>query len=180
MPGVSTLSLYDPHHLHVRIAVPESHGALFSNAGHSDIHIDLRGAVALHPSAVRVLPAVDPRSRTVPVELDLSLSRVAAGIAPGMYARVRYESPGQSSVIGDQVHGSARYWVAASAVVRRADLTGVYVLNESDRPLLRYVRLGRQRGDLIEVLSGVQVGNRVLNDPDSAFTDPRTSTAKRP
>ncbi|MBR9910016.1 MAG: efflux RND transporter periplasmic adaptor subunit [Gammaproteobacteria bacterium] len=178
MPGVSLLTLYDPTRLYVRIEIPESHASLFSTGSYSNISIDLNGTATSRPSSVRVLPDVDPRSRTVPVELDLGFSGLEADITPGMYARVRYHSAAGFGAEVGQVHGVTRIWVSASAVIRRADLTAVYVLDDSGQPRLRYVRLGRQRDDLVEVLSGVRVGERVLNDPDTAFIRPQTSAAE--
>lgn len=51
--------------------------------------------------------------------------------------------------------------VPETAVVRQGDLTGVRVLESGD-PTLRWVRLGEARGDLVEVLSGLQGGERVV------------------
>ncbi|KWT97029.1 efflux transporter, RND family, MFP subunit [Variovorax sp. WDL1] len=58
--------------------------------------------------------------------------------------------------------------VPLSAIVRRAELTGLYVLNPEGRPLLRQVRLGRVDGDKVEVLSGLMPGERVATDPQAA------------
>ncbi len=50
----------------------------------------------------------------------------------------------------------------------RAELTGVYVLGDDGRALLRQVRLGRAQGDTVEVLAGVSAGERVVLDPQAA------------
>jgi RND family efflux transporter MFP subunit len=50
--------------------------------------------------------------------------------------------------------------VPAAAVVRRGQLTGVRVV-VGDRTVLRWVRLGRTVGDRIEVLSGLEPGERI-------------------
>ena len=59
--------------------------------------------------------------------------------------------------------------VPRGAIVRRAEMTGVYVLGEGGKPLLRQVRLGRAEGDRVEVLSGVAPGEQVVVDPQSAL-----------
>ena len=69
--------------------------------------------------------------------------------------------PGGTSV-------SPRFSVPARAVVRRAELTGVYVIAADGTPLLRQVRLGRASGDQVEVLAGVSAGERVALDPQAA------------
>jgi multidrug efflux pump subunit AcrA (membrane-fusion protein) len=62
----------------------------------------------------------------------------------------------------------ARLYVPARAVVRRAELTAVYVLGADGRAVLRQVRLGRSEGDRVEVLAGVSAGERVVLDPQAA------------
>ena len=52
--------------------------------------------------------------------------------------------------------------------MRRAELSGVYVLGADGRALLRQVRLGRLQDDTVEVLTGVSAGERVVLDPGSA------------
>ena len=60
----------------------------------------------------------------------------------------------------------------AKAVVRRAEMTGVYVLDANGHPILRQVRLGRGVDDAVEVLSGVSAGERVVLDPQAAAREP--------
>ena len=117
----------------------------------------LAGALAVaRECGWQVLPAMDPATHTVQVRLDLPPGTRAA---PGMFGRVWL--PGRS---GD----TPRLSVPTRAVVRRAELTGVYVLGDDGRPLLRQVRLGPVSGDQVEVLSGLRAGERVALDPQAA------------
>lgn len=59
--------------------------------------------------------------------------------------------------------------VPLKAVVRRAEMTGVYVQGEGGKPQLRQVRLGRFDGERVEVLSGVAPGEQIVVDPQSAL-----------
>jgi multidrug efflux pump subunit AcrA (membrane-fusion protein) len=58
--------------------------------------------------------------------------------------------------------------VPVTALVRRAEMTGLYVLDAEGRPLLRQVRLGRTEGANVEILSGLDLGERVATDPAAA------------
>ena len=51
--------------------------------------------------------------------------------------------------------------IPTAAVIRRGQLTGVNVI-AGDRAVLRWVRLGRTVGDQVEVLSGLEAGERIL------------------
>jgi len=50
--------------------------------------------------------------------------------------------------------------IPAAAVVRRGQLTGVQIV-QGDLVLLRWIRLGRSLGDRVEVLSGLEAGERI-------------------
>ena len=63
---------------------------------------------------------------------------------------------------------AARFYVPAKAVVRRAEMTGLYVIDPNGRPVLRQVRLGRTVDDTVEILAGVTAGERVAIDPQAA------------
>ncbi|HET9645042.1 MAG TPA: efflux RND transporter periplasmic adaptor subunit [Burkholderiaceae bacterium] len=157
MPGRPLLTLYDPGALRVSTPVPQTVAAR-AQAG-AGAQAEVPGAVPgrINPVKVQWLPTVDPSTHTLELRLDLPPG--LRGVAPGMFARAWL--PGAS---GDD----GRIFVPTSAIVRRAELAGVYVVGADGRPLLRQVRLGRARGDTVEVLSGVAVGDRVALDPQAA------------
>ena len=159
MPGRPLLTLYDPAALRVTAAVPQS--AAVGLAADAAIKVQLPGLPAgrewISPSRVTVLPTLDPATHTVQLRLDLPPQ--TAGATPGLFARAWLPSPGAINV---------RLNVPVSAVVRRAEMTGLYVLGTDGRPLLRQVRLGPTLGDRVEILSGVSVGERIALDPQAA------------
>ena len=68
---------------------------------------------------------------------------------PGQQTRVRF------------VGGTAqRMVVPQAAVLRRGELTGVYVASDKGF-VLKAVRLGAQHGDTVEVLAGLKAGDAV-------------------
>ena len=54
---------------------------------------------------------------------------------------------------------------AMAAVVERGQLQGVYVLDQNKVANLRYVTLGKPSGTDIEVLAGLQDGERLIAKP---------------
>lgn len=159
MPGRPLLTLYDPTALRVTVAVPQSvAGAMSANAAVRiqlpDLGTDREWYV---PSRVQLLPTSDAGTHTVQLRLDLPPS--AAGVKPGLFARAWLPTSAEAAT---------RLEVPARAVVRRAEMTGLYVVAPDGRPVLRQVRLGRMAGDNIEILSGVSVGERVALDPQAA------------
>ena len=55
--------------------------------------------------------------------------------------------------------------IPRSAVVERGQLQGIYVLDQDQLASLRYVTLGKPSGAAIEVLSGLQNGERLVVKP---------------
>jgi len=84
------------------------------------------------------------------------------GIYPGVYARAHF-------VVGT----AARLLVPRAAVVRRSEVTAVYVVGTDGRPRLRQVRLGTAGDEAsVEVLSGLKPGERVAVEPIKAGMTP--------
>lgn len=164
MPGKPLFTLYDPSALRVTASVPQS--ALSGSYAERQVKVELPGLPAeqqwlTRPSA-QVLPTIDVSTHSAQVRVDLPPG--IKGVAPGMFARVWLPAPA----------GSATHlYVPATAVVRRAEMTGLYVIDPSGRPLLRQVRLGGTQNGMIEVLTGVASGERVALDPQAAAKDKR-------
>ncbi|MBX3608727.1 MAG: efflux RND transporter periplasmic adaptor subunit [Hydrogenophaga sp.] len=157
MPGRALVTLHDPAALRVSAALPQTAATrLDANGGAARIDVPGLDAARITPTRWQVLPAVDPATHTVTVRFDLPAGTT---VAPGSFARVWL--PGAST-------DGARISVPLAAVVRRAELTAVYVIGSDARPLLRQVRLGPVSGDQVEILSGLRAGERVALDPQAA------------
>ena len=165
MPGRALVTLYDPGALRVTAAVPQSLLGAVQSAPTGAVRVELPGVSAARqwPAAARVqvLPTVDAATHTVQVRADLA--KGLDGVAPGMFARLWLPTESQSASAGSQ-----RVSVPLSAIVRRAEMTGLYVQGAGGKPLLRQVRLGRAEGDRVEVLTGVAPGEQVVLDPQAA------------
>jgi membrane fusion protein, multidrug efflux system len=159
MPGRPLLTLYDPSALRVTVAIPQS--VVLNPESDKEIKVQLPGLGAtrewITASGFQSLPTSDVSTHTAQLRLDLPPS--SAGIRPGMFARVWLP------VLAEK---STRIEVPTRAIVRRAEMTGLYIVGADGRPLLRLVRLGRIVGDNIEILSGVSTGERVAIDPHAA------------
>ena len=162
MPGRPLLTLYDPAALRITAAVPQTVASQLAGALP---RAELPGLPAARqwvvPARVQVLPTLDPATHTVQVRAELPAG--LDGVAPGMFARLWLPLTGAGHGVA-----TAPLSVSAAAIVRRAEMTGLYVLDPTGKPVLRQVRLGRTEGDQVEVLSGLMPGERVVSDPQAA------------
>jgi RND family efflux transporter MFP subunit len=157
-PGKPLLTLYAPLPLRAVVQVPVSRSGLI--AASDAIEVQLSSADGsrqwVRPVVVNHVPNADPVSQTVEWRLELS-PQAASGLMPGQQLRVRFAS-GQSQ----------RLLVPASAVLRRGELTAVYVANKSGF-VLKAVRLGSDHGAQgVEVLAGLLDTDNVALDPVKA------------
>ena len=161
MPGRPLLTLYDPAALRVTAAVPQSAAPRPDSTPLAELPGTLAGGspARITPLRWQLLPAVDPATHTMQLRLDLPPGTPAA---PGMFARAWLPAAGARAT------GAQRLSVPAASVVRRAELTAVYVIGADGKPLLRQVRLGPQSGDRVEVLAGLAEGERVALQPQAA------------
>lgn len=159
MPGRPLVTIYDPAVLRVTAAVPQTDFARVVPG--KPIKIQFPGLPGdrqwLAPTRITLLPTADPATHTTQMRLDLP--SVADRVTPGTFVRVWLPVQGAAT---------PRLYVPAKAIVRRAEMTGVYVIDSNGHPVLRQVRLGRGVDDTIEILSGVTAGDRVAIDPQAA------------
>lgn len=156
-PGMPLMSLYAPGALRIEVAVPQSRGdAIRRNPEATVLLADGR---RITPASVVVFPAADPLSHSVNVRVNLPTLDPAP--APGTTAKVVFAADAD----GPDGRGVS---IPSASVARRGELTAVYVVQDG-RLLLRQVRLGGQRGDQVDVISGLKPGDVVARDPVAAL-----------
>ncbi|NCP40156.1 MAG: efflux RND transporter periplasmic adaptor subunit [Rhodoferax sp.] len=158
MPGTPLLTLYAPTPLRAVVQVPVSRARTLAAGAQVEVQLPTPdGALAwVRPSSTRALPGADPVSQTIEWRLDLPAS-AAAAVTVGQQVRVRFAA-GQS----------LRLVIPTSAVLRRGELTAVYVARNKGFAL-KAVRLGAEHGAQgTEVLAGLMPGDQVAVDPIKA------------
>ena len=160
MPGRPLLALYDPAALRVSAQLTQSQARQL-RAGGGGVQVEIgdeaQARLAVDRDKVQVLPTADPLSHTVAVRVQLPADVQAV---PGMFARLWWQGGAQDA--------APRLWLPAKSVVRRAEMTGVYVQGQDGKPQLRQVRLGQPQGEMVEVLSGLRAGDQVALEPQIA------------
>ncbi len=94
-----------------------------------------------------VVPSVDPSTRTFLVKIAVSNE----GLRNGSYAKVSIAAGKRDRLL-----------VPGKAVVERGQLSGLYTVGSDSIITYRLVRKGRTYGDKVEILSGVNPGERII------------------
>ncbi len=95
----------------------------------------------------RISPAADPVSRTFLVKLDTA----AEGLKSGSFARALFPLEPRQVLA-----------VPAAALLRRAGIEGVFVVDAQGVARFRMVRSGEVRDGLVEIQAGLEPGERIV------------------
>ncbi|MBL8191297.1 MAG: HlyD family efflux transporter periplasmic adaptor subunit, partial [Acidobacteria bacterium] len=137
-------------------AVEESQIGKIHLKDRARVKIDAIGE-ELESTVAEILPAADPMSRSYTVKLDISSSQP---LRSGLYGTARFVR-GQRQAIT----------VPASAIAQRGQLTGVFVVDGANIARLRLIKTGKSFGDRVEVLSGLNEGERIAVDGIAKLND---------
>lgn len=151
VPGKPLVRVYDSNALRVELRVPEELTRSIRVGTRITVHVEAAGPDL--PAVVNeIVPAADPASRTFLVRAPLAPN---AGLRPGMFARASMAA-GSEQVLT----------VEREAVENVGQLETVRVLSEG-AVQVRQITTGRIFNDRVEVLSGLNPGDRVLlESPD--------------
>ena len=116
-----------------------------------DVSIDSIGA-KLKGKVTTVVHAVDPMSRTYLVKISIPAdTNEHKLLKTGLYARVLVPQGKKTALL-----------VPAKAVVEKGQLVGVYAVDERNVVTYRLIRTGKNFGGSVEVLSGLDDGQRII------------------
>lgn len=145
-PGHPVLTLENPARLQVQTSVAEDlyRGLRLGQT----VKVEIDGqAKAIAAKVARLSPAADPMTHTYSVKLDVA----APGLTSGAFARVLFPT-GKRSLLA----------LPRAAVLNRAGITGVFVVDAQGTAQYRMLRLGKESDGMVEVLSGLAAGERVV------------------
>jgi RND family efflux transporter MFP subunit len=110
-------------------------------------------------TVTRTAEAVDPTTRTLQVELNVPNPR--GELFAGSYASVRFnEKPAHNALA-----------ISDNAIIFRAEGTQVALVGPDNKVQLQNVKVGRDFGDIIEVLDGLKASDRVINNPSDSIAN---------
>ena len=139
--------------LRVDAVVPQGAVDAIRASRHASVVLD--DGRRVQAARVTVFPYADPGTHSFRVRVELPAG--GSGLYPGMTVKVAF-AVGQAT----------RLLVPVSALVRRGELSAVYVVGTDYSVGLRQLRLGHRIGDEVEVLAGLAAGDRVARDPEAA------------
>lgn len=163
-PGTPLIALESDGRYKVEWVQPEQYIGKVEIGQEVRVRVSAMGDIELTGSVNTIMPAADRRSRSFRIEAQLPGN---PKLRSGMFARVLVP------VAEEQV-----LLVPIGSVVHQGQLTGIYRVEEDRITRFRLVRLGRFFGQEVEVLSGLNPGDRyVLKPPPDLKNGDRVEAA---
>lgn len=153
-PGSPLMSGIDLDQMRVNINLPQSYADTVRQ--HQLAEVTLPGGNVVPAKELTIFPYADAKTHNFRVRVHLPERQ--AGLYPGMMVKVSLP-----------IQTGEALTVPASALITRSELRAVYVLDGQDVPRLRQVRTGYEKNGEIEILSGLQAGDKVALDPNEAL-----------
>lgn len=148
--GQPLLKMEDPQRLRLEATVAEGDLKSVSRGDKIPVIIDALGGHTLVGTVGQILPAGDPQTHTFTVKVDLPRT---AGLKTGMFGRFPLDKGSTRTIL-----------VPSTAVIERGELSKLYVVGADHIARLRWVKLGRRFENHVEILAGLNEGERVLTD----------------
>lgn len=158
-PGQALMSGFSTGQLRVRTEVPNRFAQLIKPDQGVDIVLDNQDVTRIQSIGITVFPFANTRSNSITVRAALPENTLS--VYPGMLTKVAFKTALDSRIL-----------IPQSAIFVRSELTGVYIL-EGEAISLRRLSIGNaypseQGIRMVEVLSGLKVGERLAVDPIEA------------
>lgn len=153
-PGKILLLLQSRHLLRMEAQIPERLVSRISVGEEYEIRINSLQKI-FKAKVAEIVPQADAAARSFLVKLDLESGE--GEVYPGMFARMLVPLEQEETI-----------FIPADAVHYMGQLQTVTVLEDGETSI-RHVRTGRKIQEHIEILSGLNVGEKVILERDGSF-----------
>ena len=145
--------------LRVYANLPQVYSANVKPGAKIDLTFAEHAGTIYQGTLVRTADAIDPVSRTLLVEIDVD--NHAGVLLPGSLAQVHFKTPSaQPALI-----------VPAAALIFRREGLRVGVVVNGDTARLVPVVIGEDDGASVQIISGLSIGDQVIQDPPDSLID---------
>jgi RND family efflux transporter MFP subunit len=159
MPGMPLLVVEETARYRLEVTVDAAAGVTLQRGAKARVTLDALPGRVLEGTVSELEAGADPATHTVAVKVNLPRD---AAFRSGLFGRAWFARGERQALLAPR-----------DSLVERGQLTGVYVVDGQGVARLRIVTLGHAMDDAVEVLSGLNEGDRVVAEPGSRELDGR-------
>ena len=150
-PGVPLLQIDRDGPLQLEATIDESAISAVHAGMSVPVNVDGAAIEGASGKVEEIVPAADPASHTFLIKIALAPSKQ---LRAGMYGTAEIQTGTHPAILAPR-----------SAIVTRGSLPCAYVLDSNGVAQLRTVTTGATQGNLVEVLSGISAGEKLIDNP---------------
>jgi RND family efflux transporter MFP subunit len=151
-PGSQLFHIAAVDKLRVYVAVPEAYSRAARSGSSADLTLNEFPGRTFHGTLVRTSNSIDPTSRTLLTEVDVN--NPTGELLPGSYVFVHLKLPSQVRA----------FTIPSNTLLFRSEGLQVAVVR-NDHAQLIPIKIGRDYGATVEVISGLRAGEQLIVDP---------------
>ena len=148
VPGAPLLIVEDAGRYRLEVPVEENQVSKVRTGMTVSVKVDSLSVAEMRGTVAEVRPSADPASRTYLVKINLPAH---TDLRSGMYGEAYFH-----------VGTIAGMWLPKGCVIREGQLEGVYVVDKDSVARLRLLKLGETTPEAVEVLAGLESGERYV------------------
>ena len=150
-PGLAILTVEDVSRYRLEASVNENDLRFVRLGDRVPVSIDALGDSELSGRVAQIIPAADAASRAFLVKIELPKNKE---LRSGLFGHAQFPRGEKAALLLPQ-----------NAVIERGQLHAAYVVDQSGVANVRYVTLGRRTAAGVEILAGIQSGDRFVAQP---------------
>jgi RND family efflux transporter MFP subunit len=160
-PGIPLIGMEQSDEFNVLSRVPESEISCIEIGDEVEVKVSAANNMLVKAKVIEVNSSALLTGSQYEVKIKLMPEAdQKQSLRSGMYANVMLKKGGEASIM-----------VPEKSIVYRGQLCGIYTISQSNTALLRWVRLGKQSEDGVEVISGLSEGERYIESYSGKIWD---------
>lgn len=154
--------------LRVYTSVPEIYSASMKHGEKIDLTFPQYPGKTFQGTLVRTAQAIDPSNRTLLVEIDVDNRK--GDLLPGSLAQVHFKTTSPTET----------FIVPASALIFRREGMRIGTVVNGNTARLVPITIGQDNGSTVEVISGLNSSDHVIQDPPDSLIDGEAVSVESP
>jgi RND family efflux transporter MFP subunit len=150
LPGQPLIKIEDNRNLRLEVTVKDLDILSIQPGKPVKVQIDAMPGVEISGIVSQVVQASDVRTHSFIVKIDIPANK---GLVTGMYGKAFFPVGKREAIL-----------VPKSAVVEMSGVTGVYIVSADRGAVFQMIQVGEERGNFVEVITGLKKGDRVISD----------------
>jgi RND family efflux transporter MFP subunit len=157
LPGQPLIKIEDNKNLRLEVTVKDLDILSIQPGKPVKVQIDAMPGVEISGIVSQVVQASDVRTHSFIVKIDIPASK---GLITGMYGKAFFTIGKREAIL-----------VPKSAVVEMSGISGVYIVSADRGAVFQMIQVGEERGNFVEVITGLKKGDRVISDKHLGILD---------